>query len=148
MPIEAARLSVSFSIVDLPRNNGYKPRGDNRVGYFMTSTATLEITTKDQMEAYSTAGISKRTQLKMSPPKEPIIYYIEHTVGAFRRWLGCPLLDNAFAEAGSTTPSRFISKTSKPAPTWTRTLKTFGTALFVGLTTMYPRPSVLHGPTL
>ena len=38
--------------VDLPRNNGYKPReADNRVGYFMTSYRDLGDYNQNQMEA-------------------------------------------------------------------------------------------------
>ncbi len=84
-------VGLYFSIVDLPRNNGYKPReADNRIGYFMTSYRDLgDYNQKTKWKRYIHRwNLQKRDpSLKMSPPKEPIIYYIEHTVPVrYRRW--------------------------------------------------------------
>ena len=100
-------VGLYFSIVDLPRNSGYKPReADNRIGYFMTSYRDLgDYNQKTKWKRYIHRwNLQKRDpSLKMSPPKEPIIYYIEHTVPVrYRRWLrqGVLYWNNAFAEVG------------------------------------------------
>jgi len=74
-------LHYSWSV--LPENTGYKPRAaDYRVGYFNTVF--------DDLDKVGDADITTRyvnrwkiekadPSLKMSPPKEPIVFYIEHT---------------------------------------------------------------------
>lgn len=99
--------TLSYSIRTIPENTGYKPReADNRVGYFTTNYTDLG--------AYNTDNKYKRyinrwhlekadSSLKLSPPKEPIVFYVEHTVPVrYRRWIkeGTLYWNKAFEKVG------------------------------------------------
>ncbi len=99
--------TLSYSIRTIPENTGYKPReADNRVGFFTTNYTDLG--------AYNTDNKYKRyinrwhlekadASLKLSPPKEPIVFYVEHTVPIrYRRWIkeGTLYWNNAFEKVG------------------------------------------------
>lgn len=76
--------SYAYSIRLVPERSGYKPReADNRVGYFTTSYRDLgKYNSEEKWVRYVNRwNLEKRDpKLKLSPPKEPIVFYIEHTV--------------------------------------------------------------------
>ncbi len=84
--------TLSYSISNLPENTGYKPRAaDARIGYFVTSYVDVG---KPGNEETHTRYINRwrlekaDPSLKLSPPKEPIVFYIEHTTPVrYRRWV-------------------------------------------------------------
>lgn len=107
-PAPNGRLTrVAYSISKLEGTPGFKPRAaDSRVGYFynwhqdFAQSATAELT-----ERYITRWhLEKRDpSLKLSPPKEPIVWYIEHTTPVrFRRYVreGIEMWNDAFEEIG------------------------------------------------
>jgi len=85
-------LGVYFNIGDLP-DTGYKPRvADPRVGYFVT--AQQDFSKDDRADTTFDRFIERwqlekqDPELEMSPPKEPIVIYIEYTVPVkYRRWV-------------------------------------------------------------
>ena len=98
---------VHYSISMLPENNGYKPRAaDDRVGYFLTGYRDLgQYGTEDNNTRYINRwNLEKRDpKLTLSPPKEPIIYYVEHTVPVrYRRYVREGILqwNEAFRKIG------------------------------------------------
>ncbi len=96
-----------YSISKIPESNGYKPRlADDRVGYFMTTYRDLGKFRDDEV---STRYINRwrlekaDPSLKLSPPKQPLVYTIEHTVPIrYRRWVkkGVEMWNKAFEEVG------------------------------------------------
>lgn len=78
------QVNVHYSISALPTNNGYKPRvADDRVGYFMTVAKDFsDITDDEQFVRYINRWDLQKAAPKaeLSPPKEPIIFYLEKTV--------------------------------------------------------------------
>jgi Met-zincin/Domain of unknown function (DUF5117) len=84
--------TLHYSISVLPENTGYKPRlADTRVGYFTTTYKDLG---KYRSDETNTRYINRwhiekaDPSLKISPPKEPIVFYIEHTTPIrYRRWV-------------------------------------------------------------
>lgn len=99
------RLTYNFS--KLEGTPGYKPRkADPRVGYFynwyqdFARTANQEVT-----DRYITRWHLEKADpsLSMSPPKEPIVWYIEHTTPIrFRRYVreGIEMWNQAFEKIG------------------------------------------------
>ncbi len=84
-PSNGGRLTTyAYSIRLVPERTGYKPRvADNRVGYFTTFYRDLgKYNSEEKWVRYVNRwNLEKRDpSLKLSPPKEPIIFYIEHTV--------------------------------------------------------------------
>lgn len=84
-PVASGQLrSFAYSLITPPSGNGFKPRpADNRVGYFTTFYRDLGSYNSDQkwVRYANRWHLEKRDpSLKLSPPKEPIVYYIEHTV--------------------------------------------------------------------
>ncbi len=85
-------MEISYSWSVLPESTGYKPReSDYRLGYFTTAFTDLnkigEDTTKTR---YANRWHLQKAapELKMSPPKEPIVFYIEHTTPVkYRRYV-------------------------------------------------------------
>ena len=76
------------------RASGFKPReADERVGYFTTSYSRdleqVRRTTKHASDYINRWKLEKRDpKLKLSPPKEPIRFYVEHTAPVrYRRWI-------------------------------------------------------------
>ena len=100
-------VAVHYSISLVPNNTGYKPReADERVGYFTTVYRDLgsydpEAKWKRYINRWH---LEKRDpSLRMSPPKQPIVFYIEHTVPVrYRRWVrdGVLIWNNAFEQIG------------------------------------------------
>ncbi len=99
-------LHYSFSEVPQP-NSGYKPReADERVGYFTTAFSDLSKYEDDKtrIRYINRWHLEKRDpRLKLSPPKDPIRFYIEHTTPVrYRRWVkeGVEYWNRAFAKVG------------------------------------------------
>ena len=97
----------AYSIGELSGTPGFKPRkADNKVGYFWDSHADFGKTAnRDVMERYINRWSVEKAdpKLKLSPPKEPIVWYIEHTTPLrFRRYVreGIEMWNQAFAEIG------------------------------------------------
>jgi hypothetical protein len=99
--------TVHYSISELPDSNGYKPRkADNRIGYFGTSFQDLgQYGTDDNWTRYINRWNVQKSdpKLSLSPPKEPIVFYIDHTVPVrYRRWVRDGVLqwNEAFEKIG------------------------------------------------
>ncbi|MFG0257052.1 MAG: zinc-dependent metalloprotease [Phycisphaerales bacterium JB043] len=76
-------VTMHYSLSELPEKTGYKPReADYRVGYFTTWYTDLNsIGDSDLTTRYINRFHLEKADpdLELSPPKEPIVYYIEHT---------------------------------------------------------------------
>jgi hypothetical protein len=79
-------VNVHYSISELPKvgSNGYKPRlADDRIGYFLTVSKDFSKNPDDEhfvryINRWNLEKLDPNAEL--SPPKEPIIFYIEKTV--------------------------------------------------------------------
>ena len=98
---------VHYSISMLPDNTGYKPRvADDRVGYFLTGYRDLGLygTETNATRYINRWNLEKRDpKLSLSPPKEPIIFYVEYTVPVrYRRYVREGILqwNEAFRKIG------------------------------------------------
>jgi len=99
--------SLHYSISEIKPNPAYKPRAaDERVGYFTTSFADLG---KYQAEENRVRYINRwqlekaDPKIKVSPPKNPIVFYIESTTPIrYRRWVreGVLMWNKAFEQVG------------------------------------------------
>lgn len=99
--------TLHYSISLVPDNTGYKPReADDRVGYFTTDYRDLgQYGTETNWKRYINRwNLQKRDpKLALSPPKEPIVFYIEHTVPVrYRRFVRDGVLqwNEAFEKIG------------------------------------------------
>ena len=99
-------LHYSFSEVPSP-SSGFKPRkADQRVGYFITEFSDLSKYTDDEttIRYINRWNLQKRDpKLKLSPPKKPIKFYVEHTTPVrYRRWIreGVEYWNKAFEKVG------------------------------------------------
>ena len=98
---------VHYSISALPENSSYKPRvADDRVGYFLTGYRDLGLygTETNATRYINRWNLEKRDpKLALSPPKEPIVYYVENTVPVrYRRYVKEGILqwNEAFKKIG------------------------------------------------
>ncbi|RUL84649.1 DUF5117 domain-containing protein [Tautonia sociabilis] len=98
-------LHYSFSLI--PENTGYRPRkADERVGYFTTAYSDLgKYADGESRVRYINRWHLEKADpsLKVSPPKQPIVFYIEHTTPIrYRRWVREGLLywNQAFEKVG------------------------------------------------
>ncbi len=77
------QVTVHYSISQLP-STGYKPRkADDRIGYFLTATKDFSDDTDDQhFVRYITRWDLQKADpaAKLSPPKQPIKFWIEKTL--------------------------------------------------------------------
>lgn len=99
--------TLHYSISEIIATPGFKPRiADERVGYFTTSFSDLG---KYQAEENRVRYINRwhlekaDTSLKVSPPRDPIVFYIEHTTPVrYRRWVreGVLMWNKAFEQVG------------------------------------------------
>jgi hypothetical protein len=96
-----------YGITLIRESGNYQPRkADERVGYFTTSYRDLGKFKNDEVwtRYIRRWDLQKRDpKLKLSPPKEPIIFYIEHTVPVrYRRWVkeGILYWNKAFEQVG------------------------------------------------
>jgi len=100
--------SIHYSFSEVPSaNNGFKARvADERIGYFVTSFADLSKYEDDdtRVRYINRWNLQKRdSKLKLSPPKEPIRFYVEHTAPVrYRRWIknGVDYWNKAFEKVG------------------------------------------------
>ncbi len=108
MPASDGTLKTfSYSISVVPENSAYRPRkADERVGYFQTSYQDLGKYKSDEVwTRYINRWHLEKAdpKLKMSPPKEPIVFYLEHTFPIrYRRWVKEGVLhwNEAFEKVG------------------------------------------------
>ncbi len=100
-------VTLAYSLSVLPESTGYTPRvADARVGYFTTSH--MDIGKPGEEEPF--VRYANRWQLEkaepklsLSPPKQPIVFYLEHTVPVrYRRWVREGVLEwnKAFQKVG------------------------------------------------
>jgi hypothetical protein len=99
--------SFHWSVSRLPENTGYKPReADERVGYFTTSFRDLGKFRDDKkwVRYVNRWNIEKRDpNLRLSPPKQPIVFYVDHKVPVrYRRYVreGILAWNKAFEKIG------------------------------------------------
>jgi hypothetical protein len=108
IPTQNGRLqTLHYSISDIPDRAGYKPRkADERVGYFTTGYRDYgQFKDPETMVRYVNRWHLEKADpsLKISPPKNPIVFYIEHTTPVrYRRWVREGLLywNMAFEKVG------------------------------------------------
>lgn len=108
MPGDGSRLQqFHYSISKIPDSTGYKPRvADERIGYFTTVYRDLSKFKDEQkwVRYINRWNLEKRDpKLRLSPPKEPIIFYIESTVPVrYRRYVRDGILawNSAFEKVG------------------------------------------------
>lgn len=96
-----------YSISEIKGSEGYKPRkADQRIGYFTTGYADYGKYEGDdtRVRFINRWNLEKRDpSLKLSPPKQPIVFYIEHTTPVrYRRWVreGVLYWNKAFEQVG------------------------------------------------
>lgn len=101
--------TLHYSISDIPENPSYKPRvADTRVGYFTTTYTDLaKYNDRDTAVRYINRWNLEKAdaRLQLSPPKNPIVFYIEHTTPVrYRRWVreGVLSWNKAFEKVGIT----------------------------------------------
>jgi len=99
--------TLHYSISKISSSAGYKPRkADERIGYFTTSYSDLGKYSDDETKIrYINRWHLEKAdpKLKMSPPKNPIVFYIEHTTPIrYRRWVreGILAWNKAFEKVG------------------------------------------------
>ncbi|TWU56631.1 hypothetical protein Poly51_25470 [Rubripirellula tenax] len=100
--------TIHYSFSEVPSTSGgYKPRdADERVGYFTTTYSDLSQYKDDdtQVRYINRWHLEKRdSKLSLSPPKEPIRFYVEHTAPVrYRRWIkaGVDYWNKAFEKVG------------------------------------------------
>ncbi|HEY9644855.1 MAG TPA: zinc-dependent metalloprotease, partial [Chroococcidiopsis sp.] len=92
----AFSLNVHYSFSELPMNNGYRPRlADDRVGYFVTAfqdfsdptqrDAFVRYINRWHLEPQDEPQVDRQVDRQnptqtLSPPKAPIVFWIENTV--------------------------------------------------------------------
>lgn len=93
LPMANGRLgSLAYSMSVLPERTGYTPRkADPRVGYFVTAYNDLgKAAEYSGWTRYINRWHVEKAQpsLSLSPPKDPIVFYIDHkTPIQYRRWV-------------------------------------------------------------
>ncbi|XZE56907.1 zinc-dependent metalloprotease [Planctomycetaceae bacterium SH139] len=99
--------TIHYSFSEVPTGGTYKPRkADERVGYFTTAYSDLGQydDEKTRVRYINRWHLEKRDpRLKLSPAKEPIVFYIEHTTPVrYRRWVkeGVEFWNKAFEKVG------------------------------------------------
>ena len=99
--------TLHYSISLIKPNKEYKPRvADERVGFFTTSYQDFGQFKHDKVRTrYINRWHLEKADpgLKLSPPKKPIVFYIEHTTPVrYRRWVADGLLmwNKAYEKVG------------------------------------------------
>ena len=99
--------ALHFSVSKVRGSKNYKPRkADQRVGYFLTEFSDYGKYKDDETEVryINRWHLEKRdTKLRLSPPKQPIVFYIEHTTPVrYRRFVREGILhwNKAFRKVG------------------------------------------------
>ena len=100
-------LRVRYSLSRLPNNPAFEPRpADERVGYFISAFRSPSgAQTSDPFVRYINRWHLEKRNPKavLSPPKEPIVFWIENAVPQEYRqaiWEGIELWNQAFEQAG------------------------------------------------
>ncbi|HIF95012.1 MAG TPA: DUF5117 domain-containing protein, partial [Myxococcales bacterium] len=98
---------LHYSVSEIPASTGYKPRvADQRVGFFTTSYSDLaKYNDRETRVRYINRWKIEKadSKLKISPPKSPLVFYIEHTTPIrYRRWVKDGILawNKAFENIG------------------------------------------------
>ena len=98
---------LHYSISKIEGTTAFKPRpADERIGYFTTSYNDYGKYESDEtrIRYINRWHLEKRdANLKMSPPKQPIVFYVEHTTPVrYRRWVreGIMHWNQAFEQVG------------------------------------------------
>lgn len=100
--------TLHYSFSEVPStSSGFKPRkADERIGYFTTAFSDLSKYKDDETRVryINRWNLQKRDpKLKLSPPKEPIRFYLEHTTPVrYRRWIkaGVDYWNKAYEKVG------------------------------------------------
>ena len=99
--------TLHYSVSKIEGTPGYKPRkADQRIGYFTTTYRDYGKYESDETDVrfINRWNLEKRDpKLKLSPPKKPIVFYIEHTTPVrYRRWVrqGIMNWNKAFENVG------------------------------------------------
>lgn len=99
--------TLHYSISEIKGSDGFQPRkADQRIGYFTTSYEDYGKYDADETDVryINRWHLEKReSDLKLSPPKQPIVFYIEHTTPVrYRRWVRQGILNwnKAFENIG------------------------------------------------
>ncbi|MCA9063727.1 MAG: zinc-dependent metalloprotease [Planctomycetaceae bacterium] len=99
--------TLHYSISDIPDSTGYKPReADQRIGYFTTwYTDLARYNDRETTVRYINRWMLEKAdpKLNLSPPKKPIVFFIEHTTPVrYRRWVreGILAWNKAFEKVG------------------------------------------------
>ena len=99
--------TLHYSVSKLEGTPGFKPRkADQRIGYFTTSYQDYGKYESDETDVryINRWHLQKRDDsLQLSPPKQPIVFYIEHTTPVrYRRWVRQGILNwnKAFEQIG------------------------------------------------
>ena len=108
LPLSSGQFgTLSYSIRTVEQDTGYEPRiADHRIGYFNTTFKDIgDASSDDPWVRYVTRWHLEKadTNLQMSPPKRPIVFYLEHTIPVrYRRWVRDGVLEwnKAFEEIG------------------------------------------------
>ncbi|MDX2115650.1 MAG: zinc-dependent metalloprotease [Planctomycetota bacterium] len=107
MPDTGRLQTFHYSISLIRENPAYKPReADERVGYFTTVYRDLgELGKINKWKRYVNRWHLEKAdpKLNVSPAKEPIVFYVEHTVPIrYRRWVreGVLYWNKAFEKVG------------------------------------------------
>ncbi|OHB81439.1 MAG: hypothetical protein A2W31_06995, partial [Planctomycetes bacterium RBG_16_64_10] len=93
MPTNEGRLqTLHYSISKVPEQGSYTPReADERIGYFVTAHEDLGKYSEEETRVrYINRWQMEKSdpKLRISPPKKPIVFYIEHTTPIrYRRWV-------------------------------------------------------------
>ncbi len=107
-PVSNGTLKAFHYSISLAKGTpGYKPRiADDRLGYFNIASRDLgKMKDSDVWVRYINRWNLQKAdpKLKLSPPKQPIIYYVDHTVPVrYRRWVrqGVLYWNQAFEKIG------------------------------------------------
>jgi hypothetical protein len=108
IPTQNGRLqTLHYSFSEIPGSTGYRPRkADERIGFFTTGYRDYgQFKDPETMVRYVNRWHLEKgdPSLKVSPPKNPIVFYIEHTTPVrYRRWVREGLLywNTAFEKVG------------------------------------------------
>ena len=108
VPVANGQLrTFHYSISLIPDKTGYEPRlADARIGYFTTGYTDFGKFKPDEVRTrFINRWFLEKADpsLKLSPPKNPIIFYIEHTTPVrYRRWVkeGLQAWNKAFEKVG------------------------------------------------
>jgi hypothetical protein len=100
-------VNIRYSLSQLPINNGYEPRAaDERVGYFISAfRAPFQAGQPDPFVRYINRWHLEKADpnAELSPPKEPIVFWVENTVPPqYREAIreGIVMWNQAFEQAG------------------------------------------------